>query len=45
MLRFDKGTYLSLLYEYILSARLNNNPCGYDDLLSLELIYIIPIPF
>ena len=44
MLRFDKGTYLSLLYEYILSARLNNSPCGYDDLLSLELIYIVPIP-
>ena len=45
MLRFDKGTYLSLLCEYILSARLNNSPCGYDDLLSLELIYIVPIPF
>ena len=43
MLRFDKGTYLSSLFESILSARLNNSLCGYDDLLYLQLMYIEPI--
>ena len=43
MLRFDKGTYLSPLFGSILSARLTNSLCGYDDLLYLELMYIEPI--
>ena len=30
MLRFDKATYLSLLFQFCLSARLSNNLYGSD---------------
>ena len=33
MLRFDKATYLSLLFKFILPERLSNNLCGSDVLL------------
>ena len=30
MLQFDKATYLSLLFMFILSGRLSNTLCGSD---------------
>ena len=35
MLKFDKATYLSFLFEFILSERLSNNLWGSDVLLIL----------
>ena len=41
MLRFDKATYLSFLFESILSERLSNSLSGSDGLLFFELINIV----
>ena len=38
MLRFDKPTYPSLLFEFIFSVGLSNTQCGSDVLLFLEFI-------
>ena len=38
MLRFNKATYLSLLFKFILSERLNNSLRGSDALLFSEFI-------
>ena len=43
MLRFDKATCLSLLFESILSARISNSLWGSDVLLFLEFISIASI--
>ena len=45
MLRFDKATYLSLLFKFILSARLGNSLRGSDVLLFLEFMKIVSILF
>ena len=43
MLRFDKATYLSLVFKFILSERLSNTLRGSDVLLFSEFINIVPI--
>ena len=43
MLRFDKATYLSLLFKFILSERLSNSLSGSDVLLHSEFIDIVSI--
>ena len=43
MLRFDKATYLSLLFKFILSERLSNSLYSSDVLLFSEFINIVPI--
>ena len=45
MLRFDKATYLSLLFKFILSERLCNSLWGSDVLLFSEFINIVFILF
>ena len=45
MLRFDKATYLSLLFKFILSERSSNSLCGSDVLLFEEFINIVSILF
>ena len=45
MLRFDKATYLSLLFKFILSERLSNSLWGSDVLLFSEFINIVSILF
>ena len=45
MLRFDKATYLSLLFKFILSQRLSNSLCGSDVLLFSEFINILSTLF
>ena len=45
MLRFDKATYLSLLFKFILSERLSNSLWGADVLLFSEFIKIVSILF
>ena len=45
MLRFDKTTYLSLLFKFILSERLSNNLWGSDVLLFSEFVNIVSILF
>ena len=45
MLRFDKATYLTFLFKFILSVRLNNSQPGSDVLLCLEFINIVSILF
>ena len=41
MLRFDKATYLSLLFKFVLSESLSNSQSGSDVLLFLEVINIV----
>ena len=41
MLRFDKETYLLLLFKFILSEKLSNSLCGSDVLLILEFLSIV----
>ena len=43
MLRFDKVTYLSLLFKFTLSERLSNSPLALDVLLIPELITRVSI--
>ena len=43
ILRFDKATYLSLLYKFILSERLSIRLCGSKLLLFFEFINIVSI--
>ena len=43
MLRFDKATYLPLLFKFILSERLSNSLWWLDDLLYSEFINIVSI--
>ena len=43
LLRFDKATYLSLFFKYILSARLSNSLRGLDVLLFSEFIKKVSI--
>ena len=45
MLRFDKATYLSLLFKFILSERLSNSLWGSYVLLFSEFITIVSIWF
>ena len=45
MLRFDKATYLSLLFKFILSERLRNSLRGSDVLLFSEFINVVCILF
>ena len=45
MLRFDKATYLSVLFKSILCERLSNSLCGSDILLFSEFIKIVSILF
>ena len=45
MLRFDRATYLSLLFKFILSERLSNSLWGSDVLLFSGLINIVFILF
>ena len=45
MLRFDKRTYVSLLFKFILSARLINSLWGLDVLLFSEFINAVSILF
>ena len=45
MPRFDKATYLSLSFKFILSERLSNNLGPSDVLLFSELINILPFRF
>ena len=45
MLRFDKATYSSLLYTFILSKRLISSLLGSDVLLFPEFISIVSILF
>ena len=45
MLRFDKTTYLSLVFKLILSERLSNSLQGSDVLLFPEFINIVSILF
>ena len=41
MLKFNKAIYLSLLFKFILSARLRNSLSGSDVLLFLEFVNIV----
>ena len=43
MLRFDKATYLSLLFKFILLKRLSNSLQESDVLLFSELINVVSI--
>ena len=43
MLRFDKATYLSFYFKFILSKRLSNNIWESDVLLVSEFIFIVSI--
>ena len=43
MLKFDKATYLSLLFKFILSERFSNSLSGSDVLLFSEFINIVSI--
>ena len=43
MLKFDKATYLSLLYKFILSERFSNSLSGSDVKLFSEFINIVSI--
>ena len=43
MLRFDKTTYLSLLFKFILSQRLSSTLRGSDILLFPEFVIIVSI--
>ena len=45
MLRFDKATYLSILFMSFLFARLSNSSRGSDVLLFLEFTNIVSILF
>ena len=45
MLRFDKATYLSLLFKFVLSVRLSNSLRGPDVPLFLEFINRVAILF
>ena len=45
MLRFDKATYLSLLFKFSLSERLSNSVLGSDVLLFSESINIVSMLF
>ena len=45
MLRFDKATYLSLLFKFILSERFSNSLWGSDVLVFSELINIVSTLF
>ena len=45
MLRFDKATYLSLLFKFVLSVRLSNSLRGADVPLFLEFINRVAILF
>ena len=45
MLRFDKATYLSLLFKFILYVRLSNSLWGWDVTLFLEFMNIVSIMF
>ena len=45
MLRFEKATYLSLLFRFILSERLSNSRWGWDVLLFPEFKDIVSILF
>ena len=45
MLRFDKATYLQLLFKFILSNRLNKSLSGSDILLFPEFTNIVSILF
>ena len=45
MLRLDKTTYVSLLFKYNLSERMNNSLWGSDDLLFPDFINIVSIMF
>ena len=40
--RFDKATYLSFLFKFILSIRLNNSLLGSVDPLFVEFINVVP---
>ena len=43
MLRFDKATYLLLLFKFILFERLSNTLLGWDVLLFAEFINVVSI--
>ena len=43
MIRFDKGTYLSLLFRFILSETLSNSLWESDVLLFLEFVNMVSI--
>ena len=43
MLSFEKATYLSLLFKFILSERLSNSLRGSDVLLFSEIINMVSI--
>ena len=43
MLSFEKATYLSLLFKFILSERLSNSLRGSDILLFSEIINMVSI--
>ena len=45
MLKFDKATYLSLLFKFIVSERLSNSLCASDVLLFSEFTNIVAILF
>ena len=45
MLRFNKATYLSLHFKFILTERLSNSLCGSGVLLFSEFINIVSILF
>ena len=45
MLRFDKATYLSLLFKFTLCKRLSNSLWGSDALIFLEFVNIVSILF
>ena len=45
MLWFDKGTYLSLLFKFILSERLSDSLRGSNVLLFSKFINIVSISF
>ena len=45
MLRFDRATYLSLLFKCIFSEKLSNSLLGSDALLFLEFINTVSILF
>ena len=45
MLRFDKATYLSILFKFILSVRWSNSQRRSDFPLFLEFIHIVSILF
>ena len=44
-IKFDKATYLSLIFKFILSEGLSNSLWGWDVLLFLELINVVPVLF